>query len=424
MMTKKKHSDSFVTIRKLQNISFYPIHIFYGTSPVYPNSPNTDTDPFFCDPSLCQTLSKDNGLIYDSNDPDIFYAAGKAAAFFCIVGPFCLQSLSHDKMLQYARMHHIKKRHDFRITHGSVTQALDTLSLVFVLLEKNTQDSHALPNDVPAEITHNTENDSENHPMLWYMTPDSDPQNSCQSEQNNFYIQSYQLNNAEKDIPHTPYELEMEIISALQSADKTKFHSLLQTLTNYSGGEFAYSSAKYKEYSAVSIITVLTRAAITGGVSPNDAYSISDILLYKTSLCRHEQEYMQVFRETLDSFFKLVKKNNDMQNQSIHIRDCKVYISHHLNKELSPDILAEHLGISKNYLLRLFPEYENMTLMQYILRERVMAAANMLKFSDFDIMRIATYFHFRTQSHFGVVFKKYLGLSPAAYQKKNKPVGF
>ena len=186
----------------------------------------------------------------------------------------------------------------------------------------------------------------------------------------------------------------MEIISALQSADKTKFHSLLQTLTNYSGGEFAYSSAKYKEYSAVSIITVLTRAAITGGVSPNDAYSISDILLYKTSLCRHEQEYMQVFRETLDSFFKLVKKNNDMQNQSIHIRDCKVYISHHLNKELSPDILAEHLGISKNYLLRLFPEYENMTLMQYILRERVMAAANMLKFSDFDIMRIATYFHF------------------------------
>lgn len=28
MMTKKKHSDSFVTIRKLQNISFYPIHIF------------------------------------------------------------------------------------------------------------------------------------------------------------------------------------------------------------------------------------------------------------------------------------------------------------------------------------------------------------------------------------------------------------
>ncbi len=88
MMTKKKHSDSFVTIRKLQNISFYPIHIFYGTSPVYPNSPNTDTDPFFCDPSLCQTLSKDNGLIYDSNDPDIFYAAGKQQHFSVSLGRF------------------------------------------------------------------------------------------------------------------------------------------------------------------------------------------------------------------------------------------------------------------------------------------------------------------------------------------------
>lgn len=423
MISNRNYTNPFTMIRKLQNISFYPIHIFYNDLPVYPDSPNMDTDPIFCDPDLYQTLSRNSGPIYDPDDQDIFYAAGKEDDFICIIGPLCLQSLSHNKMLQYARVHHIQKKFDFQIIQGSITQALDTLTLVFSFL-KELPAPYPLPNDGSSAIIADTENIQGNDPTFWFMNSDSDAQSSYQSEQNSFSVQVYQLNNAEKDIPHTPYELEMEILSALQSSDKEKFNSLLQTITNYSGGSFAHTSAKYKEYSIVSMVTVLTRAAITGGVSPNDAYALSDTLLYKTSLCRHEQEYLQIFQESLDSFFKLVKKNKDAQNQSIHIRDCKTYISHHLNKELNPDILAEHLGISKNYLLRLFPQYENMTLMQYILRERVLAAANMLKYSDFDIMRIATYFHFQTQSHFGVVFKKYLGMSPAAYRKKNKPVGF
>lgn len=408
MQSKDNFNAAFAMIQKLQNISFYPIHIFFNDLSIYPDAPSTDTDPFSCDSSLYQTLSNDSGAIYDPDDSDIFYAAGKKEDLFCIIGPFCIESLSPDKMLQYARKHHIKKRFDFQIIHGSITQALDTLALVFSLL------------DTP----HSNTPDKESNSTFWFMDLDANSHPLFQSEQNDFQVQSYQLDNIEKDIPHTPYELEMEIISALQSSDKTKFNSLLQTITNYSGGEFAHSSSKYKEYSAVSIITVLTRAAISGGVPATDAYALSDTLLYKTSVCKEEQDYMKIFQEALNDFFVLVKKNSEKQSQSIHIRNCKIYISHHLNKELTPDILAETLGISKNYLLRLFPQYEGLTLMQYILRERVFAAANMLKYSDFDIMRIATYFHFQTQSHFGVVFKKYLGMSPAAYRRKNKPVGF
>lgn len=421
MFSKEDYSNSFLMIQKLQNISFYPIHIFFDGLPVYPDSPNTELDPFSCDPDLYQSLSTESGPVYDPNDPDIFYAAGKKDDFFCILGPFCIQSLSREKLLQYARIHHIKRKMDFQIIQGSISQALDTLALVFHLLNKNKNDRLSLSNDTSAAP--NTI-DIEKNSTFWFMNPNTESQNHAQSEQKDFQLHSYQLENAEKEIPHTPYEMEMEIISALQSSDTTKFNTLLQTFSNYSSGDFAHSSAKYKEYSAVSIITILTRAAISGGVSSNDAYALSDKLLYKTSMCKKEQEYLQIFQEALDAFFALVKKNTDFQNQSVHIRDCKLYISHHLNKELNPDILAENLGISKNYLLHLFPQYENLTLMQYVLRERVFAAANMLKYSDFNIIRIATYFHFQTQSHFGVVFKKYLGMSPAAYRKKYKPVGF
>lgn len=418
MNTKNYQNNSFHLIQKLQNISFYSIHIFCDGVVVYPDAPHADTDPFLRDPSLYQSISMESGPIYDKNNRDIFYASGKRSSYICIIGPFCLESLSQNKMIEYARAHHIEKKFDFRITRGSITQALDTLALVFSLLEKNIQSESS------DNASDGLENAPENSSTFWFTDPNADSPNIHETEENHYYVQSYQLYNTEKEIPHTPYEIETEIISAFQSSDKDKFYSLLHKLENYSGGDFAYSSRKYNEYSAVSIITILTRAAITGGVSPNDAYALSDILLYKTSLCKNEQEYPQVFKEALDSFFKLMKKNNELQNQSLYIRDCKVYISHHLNKELNPEILAAHLGISKNYLLRLFPQYENITLMQYILRERVMAAANMLKYSDFDIMRIASYFHFQSQSHFGVVFKKYMGMSPAAYRKKNKPTGF
>lgn len=418
MIREKKQQDSFAFIQKLQTISFYPIHIFYDSMPVYPDSPDTDTDPFACDPSLYQMLSKESGPVYDKDNQDIFYAVGKEGSLTCIIGPFCLQSLSRDKMVEYARIHHIPKKFDFRIIHSSILQAMDTLALVFVLLKNDPSGFPAVPNKESAHIKNHNGNN------FWFMDPNSDYENTDESEKKEYDVQNYELYSAEKDIPHTPYELETEILAAFQASDREKFYFLLQTCTNYAAGDFASTSAKYKEYSAVSMITILTRAAITGGVSPNDAYALSDTLLYKTSLCKDEQEYLQVFQESLDSFFKLVKKNTAAQNQSIYIRNCKVYVSHHLNQELTPEILADHLGISKNYLLHLFPQHENITLMQYILRERVFAAANMLKYSDFSIMRIASYFHFQSQSHFGVVFKKYVGMSPAAYRKKYKPAGF
>ena len=126
MQSKDNFNAAFALIQKLQNISFYPIHIFFNDLSIYPDAPSTDTDPFFCDSSLYQTLSNDSGAIYDPDDSDIFYAAGKKEDLFCIIGPFCIESLSPDKMLQYARKHHIKKRFDFQIIHGSITQALDT----------------------------------------------------------------------------------------------------------------------------------------------------------------------------------------------------------------------------------------------------------------------------------------------------------
>ena len=63
MQSKDNFNAAFAMIQKLQNISFYPIHIFFNDLSIYPDAPSTDTDPFFCDSSLYQTLSNDSGAI-------------------------------------------------------------------------------------------------------------------------------------------------------------------------------------------------------------------------------------------------------------------------------------------------------------------------------------------------------------------------
>lgn len=413
---KYSSESSFSLVEMLQNICFYPVHIFRDNALVYPETPAEDSDPFFCDPDLFGALSASQGIVYEGDNHEIFFSVGKQSPYILIAGPFCFQSLSQSNLRLFARAHHVKNAFSLRIPRASFQQALDTIALAGSLLTCET--SLPASDDVdtaavsPWFFAHSEE---ANSPLK---------EETLSEEEKQYQIQLSQFHAAEQDIPHTPYEMEMQILKAMQASDKEQFYHLLESFSNYSAGNFASTSGKFKEYSAVSMITILTRAAIEGGVSPGDAYALSDALLLKTSTCRDENTYLEIFQEALESFFQLVKRSNEAENSSIYIRNCKAYISQHLNKDLSPELIAEHLGISKNYLLRLFPQYEHITLMQYILRERVFAAANMLKYSDYDIMRIASYFHFQTQSHFGVVFKKYLGMSPAAYRKKHKPVGF
>lgn len=404
-------NNSFLTpiqcrlLQKMENISFFPIHIFSDGILLYPPSPDENTDPFLCDVTLYSSIAESELIYYDNETPDIFYATTQTFSFRCIVGPVALHTVSRSELRRYITLHHIKNARDYHITAGSTPQIIDLLSLVVHLLTGEDFDPIYSGNASPIRFTDLSGSQTD-------------------SEAQAYQIHAYQLDNAEKDIPHTPYELEMKIQDTFKSGDEAEYLSLLQQMTQYSGGNIANSTSKYKEYSAVSLITVLTRAAIVGGASSSDAYALSDTLLQKLSICRTDQEYDKIYQEAITLFFRLAKKTKDYQNQSIYIRNCKLYICHHLNKELTPEILSEHLQLSKNYLLSLFPKYEQITLMQYIQRERVTAASNMLKYSDFSIIRIANYFQFQSQSHFGVVFKKYTGMSPAAYRKQNRPANF
>ena len=54
----------------------------------------------------------------------------------------------------------------------------------------------------------------------------------------------------------------------------------------------------------------------------------------------------------------------------------------------------------------------------YVTEQRVEAARNMLRFSQFSYADIASILAFSSQSHFTQVFKKYTGVMPRAFRNQ------
>jgi AraC-like DNA-binding protein len=53
------------------------------------------------------------------------------------------------------------------------------------------------------------------------------------------------------------------------------------------------------------------------------------------------------------------------------------------------------------------------------MNEKVKLAQNLLVYSEYSLVDISMYLGFSSQSHFGRVFKKYTGLTPNDYRKRN-----
>ena len=79
--------------------------------------------------------------------------------------------------------------------------------------------------------------------------------------------------------------------------------------------------------------------------------------------------------------------------------------------------IAEYAGLAPAYLSDLFHKETGLTLSSYLLRRRLEAAKNMLRYSDQKIAEIAEILAFSNASHFHRAFKKETGQTPRQYRR-------
>ncbi|WP_440118547.1 helix-turn-helix domain-containing protein [Paenibacillus sp. QZ-Y1] len=92
------------------------------------------------------------------------------------------------------------------------------------------------------------------------------------------------------------------------------------------------------------------------------------------------------------------------------------YMTHHYMKEIRIDQMARMAGLSVNHFIRTFKRQLKLTPIEYILKQR-MAKAKQLLFSSDKIKEIAEEVGYRDEHYFSRVFKKNEGIAPTLYMK-------
>lgn len=99
------------------------------------------------------------------------------------------------------------------------------------------------------------------------------------------------------------------------------------------------------------------------------------------------------------------------------------YIHAHISEDLKLERLASISNMSITHLGRIFKKKYNMTPVDYIIRERMFLAKEMLEKKDLTISAVADKTGFNNYSYFTKTFSRYFGKTPREYQQecwKNK----
>ncbi len=245
---------------------------------------------------------------------------------------------------------------------------------------------------------------------------DTDEQWQIESE-----LASYQLEQHEQERNfQAGVEYENTLLQAVEHGDVDGLKALLSgpmpDTEQISG--YSFSHSREMEYMMVSSITLMTRAAIAGGVPLELAHQLGTVYMNRLAKAVDQGAgFVSLGYNAMLEYTELVRRCREEKSAVSYVDACKQYIEDNFRKQLQVGEIAPAIGLSRTYLSRLFHEAEGITVQQYIQKVRCRHAAQMLQYSDYSIAQIALYNGFSSQSYFGACFQSWYGMTPNAYRK-------
>lgn len=231
-------------------------------------------------------------------------------------------------------------------------------------------------------------------------------------------ITASRLIHSETDFQRIPMQAEnmaQELIRTGQY-DRIHFHPFSQMQDNL--GIMARDARTQYTYIVVASVTVWSRIAIEQGVVPDDAFDLSDALLYSLSLCQTLEEIHDIYELSAVMFAKQVHQIL-ARRPSRQIAEVQNYISRNIFKKITLKEIADYMNLTPNYLSSLFSQELHISIHNYIQREKIHVSCNLLSHTKQSVSDISAYMGFQTQSNFSAVFRKWESMTPTEYREKN-----
>ena len=217
---------------------------------------------------------------------------------------------------------------------------------------------------------------------------------------------------------HNTFELEQAITTIVRKGDTAALREWLRSAPAVSGGILANEQLRQMKNTFIVTATLVSRAAIRGGMDVDDAFSLSDGFIQTCELMHAPGQIMNLQYYMVMDFTQRVERIRLGRQPSKLATDVANYVQHHLSEPITAEAIAKELYLSRPYLSRKFTQETGQSLTEFVLKEKTEEAKRLLRYSDKSLTAISSYLGFSSQSHFSRVFKKYAACAPGEYRAK------
>lgn len=386
----------------ISSLSRIPIRVYQNRDRIiYCNTSCFPKDP--ADPLIDKFLSINHEISYYITPYDQFYGIIRNNSFTFIIGPSFQIMPTRDKIRDFMFELDIKKNYmevfqNFinNITSMPLELFLHELCLIYYFIsEKKIELSDIVIYDSNASISAQNNVLKETLPPLLA----NEVQDFSYSE-------------------HTAYSFEAELLLFVEHGD---LDGLLDYFREHSfgrSGKVAQTYLRQVKNIFIASATLVSRAAIRGGLPPEEALSLSDRYIQHSEQHSNPDQVMNLQYNMVLDYTSLVAKFHNGDENDKFLRSVKRYIREHLLTNLSVDQMAKDLFVSRSYLSTKFKKETGMTLSSYIQEQQIACAKEFLKNTNNSILDISIYLGFSSQGYFQNVFKKHTGMTPKEYREQ------
>lgn len=216
------------------------------------------------------------------------------------------------------------------------------------------------------------------------------------------------------------YNLEDMCIEYISQLDE---FGIVQLFENFTSGFIVNLNNMIYENSldtakvfAISIFTVARRAAISNGLEQVAASTMFCLYVEQLSGMNNEEEIDELIISCCLDYIIKIKDLRHVKNYSEIINEAICFIHNNIYNRILMDDIAESVGISTSYFMKLFREEVSIKVSTYINLTKIDEAKRLLRFSSLTINEISQLLMFSTQSYFTKIFKDEVKMTPYEYR--------
>ncbi|SDZ57282.1 YSIRK-targeted surface antigen transcriptional regulator [Evansella caseinilytica] len=214
------------------------------------------------------------------------------------------------------------------------------------------------------------------------------------------------------------YEVETQMLKNVELGNEAGLLRFINEPFITHEGVLANNSIRQAKNTYIVTITLITRAAIRGGLETEVAFQLSDLYIQQIEKLSTLEAIQTLCQEALFNFTKRVAEVRYSVSKDEDIYRMTQYVYKNTNKSITVNDIAAHFGYSRTYLSHKFKKESGMNLSHFITMCKLEEAKILLKRTNKPISEISNFLCFSSQSHFQTAFKKHCGCTPASFRKK------